>query len=171
MNPSNGSGGASGTGSGGNFKSPAAGAAQYDNLMGQLMQALANGSDDDVEKELEKLFPGMDKKQLKHLAKAMKKHPELAKQMKDHPELAQKLQAAAQKGGKEMNAALKQMEHGADGFQGGKDAQPAKPVDLQQPGAAGGGMDALTQLLPQLTQEVAQLASTVMQMARLAQSM
>jgi len=155
--------GASGGGGG------AAGAANYDGLMSQLMQALAGGSEDDVEKELEKLFPGMDKKQLKHLAKAMKKHPELAKELKAHPEMTQKLQAAAQKGGKEMNAALKQMEHGADGFQGGKDAK-ANPLDLQS-GGGGNGMDALAQLLPQLTQEVQQLASTVMQMARLAQAM
>ena len=68
-----------------------------------------------------------------------------------------------------MNAALKQMEHGADGFQG-KDAKAANPVDLQQPGAAGNGMDAMAPLLLQLTQEVAQLASTVMQMTRLAQA-
>ena len=58
----------------------------------------------------------MDKKQLKQLAKQMKKHPELAKQMKAHPEMAQKLQAAAQKGGKEMNAALKQMDEQMEWF-------------------------------------------------------
>jgi len=135
--------------------------------MGQLMQMLqGNGSEEDIEKALEKMFPGMDKKQVKHLAKEMKKHPELAKEMKAKPEMAQKLQQAAQKGGKEMNAALKQMEHGADGFQG-KDAK-ANPMQLQ-PGAAG-GMDALTALLPKLTEEVAQLAQTVMQMTRLAQA-
>jgi hypothetical protein len=97
----------------------------------------------------------------------MKKHPELAKMMKAKPEMAQKLQQAAQQGGKEMNAALKQMEHAADGFQG-KDAK-ANPTQLQ-PGAPG-GMDALSALLPKLTQEVAQLTQTVMQMTRLAQVM
>ena len=63
----------------------------------------------------------------------MKKHPELAKMMKAKPEMAQKPQAAAQKGGKEMNAALKQMEHSAYGFQGGaKGANGAQQAGLRQ---------------------------------------
>ena len=77
--------------------------------------------------------------------------------------------ASAQKGGKDLGAMLKKLEHQADGFQQGGKGEQAGAAKLQ-PGAAG-GMDALTSLLPKLTEEVAQLTQTVMQMARLAQAM
>jgi len=153
--------GAPAGGAGGAGANPAM-AANFDAMLQQLMQLLdGNGSEDDIEKALGKMFPGMDQKQLKHLAKEMKKHPELAKMMKAKPEMAQKLAEAAKGGGKELGAALKKMEHAADGFEN-QGAGAKKGPELQPQG--------LLAALPRLEQSVQKLAVEVQQLARLAQA-